>query len=447
MRFCISFGNFHKYFFILFISIIFQIVNEAIYGFNYFEHIFDDVKIFHNEGHEYFSKHILIHLIFSYIGLFIFTVPFVIYEYISSKYAKEEITLDTFRNRRRRRRKNIKNYTWILLTAFLWVVEEILFIFYTSILGGLEFWLLELLIVFYLSSKMFHTNIYNHQKCSMLVNLFPLLTKYILVILSVKLEKKTSNLIYIRHLWVVPIGILIYSIIAFIRSFANIKLKTIMDFNFTSHNIILMIYGALGAIITSILCIFTSNFNCNLGEIENYICNVSENNNTIKYIDSFSIYHNTFQGYSNDDSSQIKFEIMVIIFGGITFFINRYSSLLVIRALNPVIYAFSFPILFLFRKITLIINTLIISKSIYIRDVTGISKLKFSFDIIGDILSFISFLVYTEIVEINIFGLNYNIAKNIISRTIEEIDRPPIVPDIYEDDPYPFLNIEEDILY
>ena len=76
---------FNKYLLFIIISIVFQIVNEAIYGFNYYENIFDDVKIFHNKGHEYFSKHILIHLIFSHICLFIFTIPFYIYENKLSK--------------------------------------------------------------------------------------------------------------------------------------------------------------------------------------------------------------------------------------------------------------------------------------------------------------------------------------------------------------------------
>jgi len=74
-----------KYYLILFISIIFQMVNEAIYKFNYYEKIFDEVKIFHNIGYEYFSKHILIHLIFNYTGLFIFSIPFVIYDTKSYK--------------------------------------------------------------------------------------------------------------------------------------------------------------------------------------------------------------------------------------------------------------------------------------------------------------------------------------------------------------------------
>jgi hypothetical protein len=328
------------------------------------------------------------------------------------------------------------NY-WILLIAFLWLVEEILFIFYTFILDGLEFWLFELLIICYLSSKMLDTPINKHHKLAMLINLFPLIIKYILIVLSAKLEKKTSNLIYIRNIWVIPVGILICLILAFIRSFANLKIKEIIDFNSTSHRKAIMIYGLMGTIITSIVCIITSNINCNLGEIQNNVCKVSENNSTNNYIDSFTIYHNIFQGYSNGDSSQIKFEIMVIIFGVITFIINKYSFIIVIKILNPVLFVFSFPILFLLKKIALIINTLIISKSFYIKDVTGITKLKFSFDMIGDILYLISFLIYSEILELNFCGLSYNYPPHELN---------PLNPYPY---PYPDNNSsdDEDLLY
>ena len=446
MRWFISFGNFNKFFFILFLSIVFQIVNDSIYGFHYYDNIFDEMKIFHNKGHEYFSKHILIHLIFSYIGLFIFTAPFVIYE--ATSFNKEVINVKTFYSKKYIKKKKMKKYFWILLTVLLWVVEEILFIFYTFALDGLEFWLLELLIVCYLSSKMLKTSIYKHHKLAMIINLFPLFLKYILIVLSSKLEKETSNLLYIRHMWLIPVSILIYSILALIRSFANLKIKEIIDFNFASQNKVIMIYGLMGAIITSIICIITSSFNCSAGETQNYFCKVSENNNNSKYIDSFKIYHIIFQGYSNGDSSQIKFEILVIIFGGLTFFINKYSFLLVIKGLNPVIFVFSFPILFLFRKIILIINTLIISKSFYITDVTGIKKIRFSFDMIGDILSLISFLIYSELLELNFCGFDYNILKNITHRAIDDIDNPPIYPDPdpypYHDDIYPYLIHEED---
>ena len=275
---------------------------------------------------------------------------------------------------------------------------------------------------------MFDIQIYKHHKLALSLSSFPFILKYILIILSTKLEKKTSNLIYIKYIWMITVGILIYLISALIKSFVILGIKKISDHVFISQNKILMIYGLMGAIISSIFCIFTSIFNCNEGEIQNYFCNVSKNNNTDKYIDSFPVYHNTFQGYSNNDKTQIIIEILVIIFGGITFFINQFLSLKAISWLNPIIFAYSFPIIFLFKKITLIINTLFISKSFFIKDVMGINKLKFFFDLIGDILYFISFLIYSEIIELNFCKFNHYTKRAILE------DRDP-EPEPY-DDPY-----------
>ena len=406
----------NKYHLFIIISIVFQIVYEAIYGFNYYEKIFDDVNIFHNKGHEYFSKHILIHLIFSHIVLFIFTIPFYIYENNSSKaLITESLFLD---NKNRNNNKKNQNLLLILLIVFLWILEEYLFLFYALILGGLEFWLLELLIIYYLTSKAFKLKLYKHQKLALTINLFPLIIKFIFIILSTKLEKKTSNLIYIKYIWIIPLGIIIYLVIATIRSYVNLKIQKIIIYNNVSQNKILMIYGLMGAIITSIFCIFTSIFNCKTVEISDYFCKVSENNGNDKFIDSFPIYHNTFQGYSNEDKTQIVLEIFAIIFGGLSFFIHKLNILLVIKGFGPVFFVFMFPILFLFRKLILIINTLFISKSFFINDVMRINKLKFFFDMIGDILSLISFLIYSEIIELNFLGLNYNTKKHIMDRAI-----------------------------
>ena len=204
-----------------------------------------------------------------------------------------------------------------------------------------------------------------------------------------------------------------------------------------------MIYGLMGAIITSIFCVFTSIFNCNDGEIQNYFCNVSKNNITDKYIDSFSIYHNTFQEYSNNDKTQITIEILVIIFGGITFFINKFLSLKIIST-NIVLYAYTFPILFLFKKIILIINTLFISKRFFIKDILGINKLKFFLDLIGDIFYFISFLIFSEIIILHCrtFYNNTHICR--CRERVARYDEDKVrihENDILEDDLYEDINI------
>ena len=424
MRKFIRCGIYNKYYLILFISIIYQIVNEAIYRFNYYENIFDDVKIFHNDGHDYFSKHILIHLTFNYVGLFIFAIPYYIYEI---KLEKNDLSFSySFK-----KLKKYNDYYFVLLLVLFWVAEEFLFIFYTLILGGLDSWFLELLIVCYLTQKMFDINFYKHHKLALTISSFPLILKYISIILSSILEKKTSNLIYIKHIWMIPVGTLIYLILALIRSFVNLGIKKINDNMLISQNKILMIYGLIGAIITTIFCIFTSIFNCNEGEILNYFCNVSKKNNIYKYIDSFPIYYNTFKGYFNNDKTQIMIEVVVIIFGGITFFINKLLSLKAIKSLNPIIFVYSFPILFLFKKITLIINTLFISKSFFIKDVMGINKLKFYLDMIGDIFYFISFLIYSEIIELNFCQFNYFTRRGIIE---DRVPRPEPYYDPYDED-------------
>jgi hypothetical protein len=283
------------------------------------------------------------------------------------------------------------------------------------ILAGLEFHFLELLIIYYLTSKVLHLKMYRHHKLALTINLFPLILKFIIIILSIKLEKNTSNLIFVKYIWAIPLGVLIFLVIATIRSYANLKITKFMYKN-VSLNKILMIYGLMGAIITSIFCIFTSIFNCNAGEIQDYFCNVSENNASKKFIDSFPIYRNTFQGYSNEDKTQIMLEIFAIIFGGLTFFIYKFSFLKVIQSFGPVLLVFSFPILFLFRKLILIINTLFISKSFFKNDVMGINKLNFFFDMIGDILSLISFFIFSEIVELNFLGLNDDTKRNLRRR-------------------------------
>ena len=43
----------------------------------------------------------------------------------------------------------------------------------------------------------------------------------------------------------------------------------------------------------------------------------------------------------------------------------------------------------------------------------GINKLKFFFDMIGDILSLISFLIYSEIIELNFLDFNKNTRRKL----------------------------------
>ena len=65
------------------------------------------------------------------------------------------------------------------MIIFGWVFEEQAIEIYIKELGRLDFWMLELIIIAYLNSIIFHIEIYNHQKFVIYFNLIPIAFKII----------------------------------------------------------------------------------------------------------------------------------------------------------------------------------------------------------------------------------------------------------------------------
>ena len=76
---------------------------------------------------------------------------------------------------------------------------------------------------------------------------------------------------------------------------------------------------------------------------------------------------------------------------------------------------------FLFKKIILIFNTLIIKNEFFGKS-EPYNNTKFILDISGDIIAIIGFLIYLEIIVLNFWNLDYNVKQNIIKRGIEETE-------------------------
>lgn len=60
----------------------------------------------------------------------------------------------------------------------------------------------------------------------------------------------------------IPLGILIYLILITLRSFANLKIKSSMTQNNINQNTLFIIFGLIGTILYSIICIFSNFFTC-----------------------------------------------------------------------------------------------------------------------------------------------------------------------------------------
>lgn len=438
----ISFGKSNNYFKYIILSIFFKMINEALYGFNYNDS-FHEVKIFPNGKQRSFSKHRLIHQIVNYMGTLI--ISFICDKYSSRQHRLKGKSKDSSDEEKINQSSHIilihnsnigeeGNFltndlsVYVLIIIFFWIFESHLLELFMLCLKDLDFWMLELLIITYLSANMFKLQIYKHQKLAIYLNFVPCLLKIATIVISFY-EDNPDNL-YKEQIWWIPLGITIYLFLITIRSYVYSKIKWFMDLKYISSTQLLIFYGILGTIICSIACTITTFVKCKNNEkkehksIYDYICLVKENfensNNTNKniYFDNFKIYFKAFSGYTET----IK-EISILILGFITFFFSAYFTIQVIKYLTPVYLIFSNPIYFFIQKFVLALYNYIKSKKLFKNETeteTRYKNAKFYLDLSGDVFSIIALLIYLEIVELNFNKYNYNLRKNIIQRSLIE---------------------------
>ena len=181
----------------------------------------------------------------------------------------------------------------------------------------------------------------------------------------------------------------------------------------------------VGIVISIVSCIIFTYVPCNENNIPDSIdqrlCKVIDNNN-FTYFDNFIMY---FTSFNNEDSTGKFIRIFILILDSITYFFENFFYILVIKHLDPVNVTFCTPMFFILKKIILIINNLIINKNLF-KDSSKFKPTRFFLDFSGDIICLIGFLIYFEILELNICGLNHNLKKYIIARGIET-ELPDIV--------------------
>ena len=113
---------------------------------------------------------------------------------------------------------------------------------------------------------MFKIQIYNHQKFSIcFITIFCSILIFCSFILTLIDEK---DIIYKDHPIFIPIGIIIYFIILFIRSYSNCKIKWLTDSKYISTSRFLLIYGIIGTICCTIICIITTLVDCGENKLE-----------------------------------------------------------------------------------------------------------------------------------------------------------------------------------
>jgi len=249
--------------------------------------------------------------------------------------------------------------------------------------------------------------------------------KIIAFILNYQSSENTEHIINgLNNKLLIPIGIVSFLFIAFLRSYVNCKIKDFMDLKYISHSKLLMTYGLIGLSITSIFCLITTFIKCYEGVKDTQklnICKVTENDQTF-YYDSFSIYFKLLFGNKNDKVKEIVIELIEVPIGIISNFFAVYLYVLIIKILTPVHIICSYSLYYLILQISLLINNRCFSGYYFIGTYENTTKkgTKFIFDTVADGLSFLIILVYLELIELNFCGLDYNLKKHIARRGTED---------------------------
>ncbi len=444
---CITFGTINRSLLYIVLTSISLVINQYIYGFTYIKCFYqmNIYKTFYeliigdngSDDDNKFLRHRVFDPLFSYVGVIILSF-FLIknkkqidfnntsIQNETSTQNKSEIRL--IYNKSKVYFYHFKGILFYILILFLWIAEENLILIYVDIFQDLDFWFFELIFVSVIFSKIFIFKISSHQILGVAISV---LVGSILKIYNITItfiydsekdeEKKTY---YVQNPRVVVFAVF-YFLLIILRSYVNTKIKTFLDLKYISHRFLMITYGIAGTFICFITGIITTNVACsyNLGNA----CSFKDNNKL--YYDNWYVYYGS--------GKNMAVRLIIIVFGLISYFVNKYYLTLTIKNYTPIHVIFSFPIQFFIEKTFLLIYTAIFHRDKLFNEPNDVKK--FLLDESGDIGSIIGFLIYLEIIELNFCGLNFNLKKNIIKRSESDyIESLPstIIPleDAFDDD-------------
>jgi len=429
---CIKFGDYNANYKYIFLTCFFNYLTEF---------LFEDLKeIFIlsgiiKENTKDLSRHAVISYIFNFLGIFI--ISFILYKFNIENHENINIIKNNSSeilliNNDIKDKKNIYiSFLNLFFILSFWILLDHI----TRIIHPLmifEYPMFELLFISFITSKILKIEIYIHQKIGIAINSLCCLILGILRFIYSREDE--SDYFYAKYKWFIPISIIIYIFIISTTSYIYAKLKFYMDLQFISHIKLLILYGIMGFVFSIIACIIETSFKC-VGSETEFFCKVysnienSENNfynheiyennrihiynenninNNSRYIENFFIF---IEDFLKLNSKEKLIEIVLIFFGTISSFCGLYFDILVIKYLTPIHFIFCNLIYLLMLGIEeLILNIIIYS-----------FEFKDLFNISPFICSFIGFLIYLEIIELNFCNLNYNLRKYINERSFEDI--------------------------
>ena len=446
MKRCITFGNWNKNYLYIIGSSISIVIYKIISGYNYYEYKFTFTL---GEDEEIITSHFYVHQGFYYFIIFVFSCLFHIYELKRDKINSKQKNdlLDAFQkehllesgNSQDLIYNNIYEYPednkkisdfFAFIIILLYVLVEQARLTFKRYFVNCDFWMLELIIMAFLNMKMFKVNIYKHQYIAIILVVIPVILKFSTIIMlfndkgskisyykgnNVNYKYQTDyqdinelKLLFVVYDFLLPISILIYLLIITLKAYLLISIKKVMDLKYVSLSKILICYGAFGTFLLMIFSIGASFIPCNqrtkdsnFYTLSDYQCKVKqeENGQEKTYIENILLL----------SKANVLKHSLIIIFGGIAYGFYKLFVFEIVQYLTPIHASFSLPIYYFLEKLILIYNINNTSEMKY-------TKIIYFIDLGSDLAAIFEFLIYLEIIELNFYGFNENLRKNIIKR-------------------------------
>jgi len=418
-------GEWNKNYYYILLATIFAFITNYTFGYTFTDYL-NEIKIYNqiiaidDNKDNNDNNHIIINYIFRYLGLILLSSIFYKYKLHNTNKSLKNNSQNNFYNptsikliynnsQENTKNEIITSLSFILLIMIIMVLQEISEdLYYKSNLRPLDFWMLELPLLSYFNLKYFKIKIYLHHK---LIIYFYLITcgiyKIIYLIAVIndddKKRKEGSAFENYNNCWgVIPLGIITYLIIMISRAFALSEIKILMQYKYLSPIKLLIIYGIIGTIITTIIGIISTFIECN-SFFDLKICKIKDDiNNDTTYLENFKIW------WKNEIE---KGKILLLLIGIIIDFFYKLFYFLIIKNLTAIHIIFSK--LFYTTLLTLVGNCFIH----YIRDM-----LIDFFIFIFHIIIIFGLLIYLEMIELDCCNLNYNLKKTIIDRSIQDYE-------------------------
>ena len=393
MSFFIGFGKFNKKYFYILFAVLSKLISQIVLGLGY--SVLKPIAIFKNKIIQspinYFTSFFLFSLIIGFIGL--------------KSTDKEESDNDSSDIYSATTKAMIENFysknnrqitkDLIIIGLFFVYIEVHDQLFYSNNYGGLDYWMLEIIILSYFMRKYLKNKALLHQKLSLYIcvlsSFIARLTSSFFVSKNIGSNENSQlvniyeYIIYKTNHWIfIPILILLFQLMCIGRAFSNSKVKMLTDILYISPYKILFTYGIFGII----FCITYIPF-------------------SFLFDQKYLFLGNIFDSFKEEN---ILLTIFYICIYGIFNSLRIFFDIIIIKELSPFFIFAKYKIYYLLIQIMLIFNGMTNKQFLefYIIEVTS------------DIMCFFGFLIYLELIELRCKGLNYELKKNIINRSTKE---------------------------